>query len=67
MIMSQSTPPRNFLLAFLFWGSLVLTITVYIMRGVAVLSGLPGWILLVLIGVTLIIGILYGIDQTRRF
>jgi hypothetical protein len=47
--------------------TLILTALIYFLRGIGVLSFLPGGILLLLIGLSLILGISYSIDKTRRF
>lgn len=47
--------------------TLILTALIYFLRGIGVLSFLPGGVLLLLIGLSLILGISYSIDKTRRF
>ncbi|MFM8309455.1 MAG: hypothetical protein ACKN87_21120 [Microcystis aeruginosa] len=51
----------------LFLGFLLVTVLVYILRGMGILSFLPGGLILLLILSSLVTGILYGIDKTRRF
>lgn len=51
----------------LFFGFLLVTVLVYILRGMGILSFLPGGLILLLILSSLVTGILYGIDKTRRF
>ncbi|MCA2555182.1 MAG: hypothetical protein IM466_16060 [Microcystis sp. M04BS1] len=51
----------------LFFGFLLVTVLVYILRGMGILSFLPGGLILLLILSSVITGILYGIDKTRRF
>ncbi len=46
---------------------LLLAIAVYLLRGFGILSFLPGGILLALLGITLFIAILAGVEKTRRF
>jgi hypothetical protein len=46
---------------------LMLTALIYFLRGIGVLLFLPGGILLLLIGLSLVLGISYSIDKTRRF
>ena len=46
---------------------LILTALIYLLRGIGVLLFLPGGILLLLIGLSLVLGISYSIDKTRRF
>lgn len=51
----------------LFFGFLLVTVLVYILRGMGILSFLPGGLILLLILSSVVTGILYGIDKTRRF
>ncbi|AKV69505.1 MULTISPECIES: hypothetical protein [Microcystis] len=51
----------------LFLGFLLVTVLVYILRGMGILSFLPGGLILLLILSSVVTGILYGIDKTRRF
>ncbi|KAB0239422.1 hypothetical protein EZJ55_01105 [Microcystis aeruginosa EAWAG127a] len=51
----------------LFFGFLLVTVLVYILRGIGILSFLPGGLILLLILSSVVTGILYGIDKTRRF
>jgi hypothetical protein len=51
----------------LFLISLGVTLLVYILRGIGVLSFLPGGMILLLILISVVTGILYGVDKTRRF
>jgi hypothetical protein len=51
----------------LFFGFLLVTVLVYVLRGMAILSFLPGGLILLLILSSVVTGILYGIDKTRRF
>jgi hypothetical protein len=46
---------------------LVLTLIVYVSRGLGILTFIPGGILLVLMALSLITGIVYGISKTQRF
>jgi hypothetical protein len=46
---------------------LILTALIYFLRGIGVLLFLPGGILLLLIGLSLLLAISYSIDKTRRF
>jgi len=46
---------------------LATTALIYVLRGIGVLLFLPGGILLLLIGLSLVLGISYSIDKTRRF
>jgi Na+/H+ antiporter NhaC len=46
---------------------LAITVLIYFLRGIGVLLFLPGGILLILIGLSLVLGISYSIDKTRRF
>lgn len=51
----------------LFLGFLLVTVLVYVLRGMGILSFLPGGLILLLILSSVVTGILYGIDKTRRF
>jgi hypothetical protein len=51
----------------LFFGFLLVTVLVYILRGIGILSFLPGGLILLLILSSVVTGIIYGIDKTRRF
>jgi hypothetical protein len=54
-------------LKYLFLGFLLVTVLVYILRGMGILSFLPGGLILLLILSSVVTGIIYGIDKTRRF
>ena len=62
---NKRSPGSAFLIPFC--GVLILTLLVYFVRGMGILSFLPGGILLLLIGLSLLLGISYSIDKTRRF
>ena len=51
----------------LFFGFLLVTVLVYILRGMGILSFLPGGLILLLILSSVVTGIIYGIDKPRRF
>jgi hypothetical protein len=51
----------------LFLGFLLVTVLVYILRGMGILSFLPGGLILLLILSSVVTGIIYGVDKTRRF
>jgi len=51
----------------LFFSFLLVTVLVYVLRGMAILSFLPGGLILLLILSSVVTGIIYGIDKTRRF
>jgi hypothetical protein len=51
----------------LFFGFLLVTVLVYVLRGMGILSFLPGGLILLLILSSVVTGIIYGIDKTRRF
>ena len=59
------SPSSSFIIPF--FGVLIVTLVVYILRGMGILSFLPGGILLILIALSLLLGLFYGIDKTRRF
>jgi hypothetical protein len=58
---------RSSYLKSLFFGFPVVTVLVYILRGMGILSFLPGGLILLLILSSVVTGIIYGIDKTRRF
>ncbi|BBH42327.1 MULTISPECIES: hypothetical protein [Microcystis] len=58
---------RSSYLKSLFFGFLLVTVLVYILRGMGILSFLPGGLILLLILSSVVTGIIYGIDKTRRF
>ncbi|MFM7351624.1 MAG: hypothetical protein ACKO1G_00805 [Microcystis aeruginosa] len=58
---------RSSYLKSLFFGFLLVTVLVYVLRGMGILSFLPGGLILLLILSSVVTGILYGIDKTRRF
>ncbi|BAG01443.1 MAG: hypothetical protein GPI90_08925 [Microcystis aeruginosa K13-05] len=58
---------RSSYLKSLFFGFLLVTVLVYILRGMGILSFLPGGLILLLILSSMVTGIIYGIDKTRRF
>ncbi len=62
---SQRSRHSGFVIPFI--SILILTVVVYLLRGLAVLAFLPGGVILGLMGLTLLLGVLYGIDKTRRF
>jgi hypothetical protein len=45
----------------------VVTLLVYMLRGMGILSFLPGGMILLLILLSVVTGILYGVDKTKRF
>jgi hypothetical protein len=51
----------------LFLGCLGVTLLVYILRGMGILTFLPGGLIWLLILSSVVTGILYGVDKTRRF
>ncbi|HAC62784.1 MAG TPA: hypothetical protein DCF68_04435 [Cyanothece sp. UBA12306] len=64
--MSKYTRVRNSPFAFPFILSLVITLTVYILRGVSILGFIPGSAILILIVVSIVFGIIYIKQATRR-
>ena len=43
------------------------TSAVYLLRGFGILTFIPGGVILILIALSLITGIIYGIQKTKRF
>ncbi|GCA70739.1 hypothetical protein MiYa_02274 [Microcystis aeruginosa NIES-2519] len=58
---------RSSYLKYLFLGFLLVTVLVYILRGMGILSFLPGGLILLLILSSVVTGFIYGVDKTRRF
>jgi hypothetical protein len=46
---------------------LILTLLVYVLRGLAILTFIPGGVILVLIILTILTAILYWIERNQRF
>lgn len=65
--MSRSSRSGISSFASVFLGSLLLTILVYGLRGVGILTFIPGGIILALIGLSIVTGLIYGIQKTKRF
>lgn len=65
--MTNSRHSRNFWLTRTFVSLLALTLLVYVLRGLEVLTFLPGGILLGLIFLCVVTGIALSIAKTRRF
>ncbi|MBR8827373.1 MAG: hypothetical protein DSM107014_05620 [Gomphosphaeria aponina SAG 52.96 = DSM 107014] len=65
--MNQFLRSYGSIFRWLFLFLLPVTLVVYVLRGFGVLAGIPGGIILCLVISTLITGIIYGIDQTKRF
>jgi hypothetical protein len=52
--------------AYLFWISLAVTILLYVLRGMTIVTLLPGWVLLVAIFISIASGLTYGVLITKR-
>lgn len=67
--MSPSPRSETQLLTYAFVGTLLITALVYLLRGFGVpgFTALPGGVILVLIFLTIAIGIVYGVQSTRRY
>lgn len=65
--MSKSTRSRISIFAYLFAISLGLTLIIYLLRGFGILTFFPGGVILVLIAMSLLTGLIYGIEKTKRF
>ncbi|WP_181280601.1 hypothetical protein [Aphanothece hegewaldii] len=44
-----------------------LTLITYLLRGLGLLTFIPGGVILILIALSILFGILYGVEKTRRF
>lgn len=67
MPMSRSPRSETLTLSYIFGIFLSLTIVIYVLRGVGILTFLPGGILWLLIFLSIGTGIAYGIQKTRRY
>ncbi|MEA5511083.1 hypothetical protein VB715_15015 [Crocosphaera sp. UHCC 0190] len=47
--------------------SCLITLILYILRGLGILGFIPGGVILVLMIISVFLGILYGVQMTRRF
>ena len=65
--MSKSTRSGTSIFAYLFAIFLAIAVVVYLLRGFRILTGIPGWMILVPILLCAIAGIMYGIEKTTRF
>jgi hypothetical protein len=64
--MSKSVRARNSLFVYLFSLSLLLTLTVYVLRGFQVLTFIPGGIIFILLAISIVTGLLYGLERMKR-
>ncbi|GFE70059.1 hypothetical protein [Chroococcus sp. FPU101] len=55
------------ILARLFISLIALTLITYLLRGLGILTFIPGGVILVLLALSILSGIFYGIEKTRRF
>jgi 1,4-dihydroxy-2-naphthoate octaprenyltransferase len=55
------------ILARLLLSLIALTLITYLLRGLGLLTFIPGGVILILIALSILSGILYGIEKTRRF
>jgi hypothetical protein len=65
--MSPSPPSDTLIYAYVFAISLAVTVFVYVLRGLGILTFIPGGVLWLLILLTIGTGIVYGIQKTRRY
>lgn len=65
----MAAPSENQTLTYAFAGTLGVTLFFYVLRGFAVpgFADLPGIVLLLLILASMAIGIVYGVQATRRY
>ncbi len=61
------TPRSETIISYLFYMVLGLTISTYVLRGLAVFAFLPGGVLWLLFLLALGTGILFLVEKTRRF
>jgi hypothetical protein len=65
--MSKLLRSRPSFFAYFFFVTLLVTVALYLLRGLGPLTFIPGGIILGAITLTVLAGILYGIERTRRF
>ncbi|OKH23465.1 hypothetical protein NIES593_09545 [Hydrococcus rivularis NIES-593] len=65
--MSKNTSSNTSVLGYLFAISLLVTLVVYLMRGLGILTFIPGGIILFLFALSILTGIIYGIAKTWRY
>ena len=65
--MSNFRRSETSIFALLFASFGLVTIFVYLLRGFGILTFIPGGVVLILIGLTVFAGIIYGIQKTKRF
>jgi hypothetical protein len=65
----MTTPSQNQTLTYAFAGTLAFTFFYYVLRGfgLPVFTDLPGIVLLILILASIVLGIIYGVQATRRY
>ncbi|MBC6419952.1 MAG: hypothetical protein GDA44_14905 [Prochloron sp. SP5CPC1] len=54
-------------MAYLFLVSLSISVLLYILRGLEILTYIPGWMILVPMAIAIFSGIISGINKTKRF
>lgn len=64
--MGQSPPSDTLIFAYIFSITLGMTVAVYLLRGLRILTFIPGGLLSILILLSISSGIIYGILKTRR-
>lgn len=67
--MSPSPVSETQTLTYAFASTLAVTVLVYVLRGFGVpgFTALPGGLILILILLSIAIGIIYGVQKTRRY
>lgn len=65
--MNKSTRSDTTMLRNLFLSLFAITLAIYVLRGLGILTFIPGGIILIAIALSIVIGILYGIRKTQRF
>jgi hypothetical protein len=65
--MSKFSAGNFSVFGYLFGGTLLMTLGVYILRGLGLLALIPGGVILGLMLLTVVTGILYGVMRNRRF
>ena len=65
--MSTKPPSDTIIYAYAFAISLAVTVVVYLLRGFAIVTFIPGGMILFLILLSIATGLVYGVQKTRRY
>lgn len=65
--MSSYPPSDTLKYAYTFAITLAITIVIYVLRGFAILTFIPGGVIWILIFLSIATGLVYGVQKTRRY